>query len=507
MGIRRNERSYTRSEGVPPAPIAVAERREELGSEDKGLAWRPRAVFAEGGELHATPGARDPAEELRPSAVSRSAARLSQQRIQAGTVVSRSDGELRLDRGRVPADLVDFASEYRLLRERLSRSDEVLDALRFPAEDITAFRNSVSGDNSGSALGVARVDTVRGPKVIKLIAQEPNARNPEVGDRANRSSDQVLTQLQLGELGYGIPVSGTLDRQGVTALLERFPELRPTAAGRPPPSYGIVMDYVPDGWNPKPLQNRADLQKPAPAWAAYFDFERLEQRIARTCIAIEALGLQDHDFQLIFTRAGEALVIDPELFDVRDRASAVPGESLQLALQRLNETPLSQTFGQSARRARSYLDTLHGLVFSGGFDEAASYRTALRSLDLKNETPGAAPASPLAVPQAAEGLFGRGERLGLTRVDLQWHALNILRDSPQASTELRQIAEAKLPYFQRPKENRAFTATVREVLGTERFLRDVVDYALETFTSPQHDGRFRELLEENRRRALTPGPE
>lgn len=415
---------------------------------------------------------------------------------------------LKLERGRVSHDRPELASEYRLLRERLKRSHEVLAALRFPAHFVTNHRGAVGQDNSGSALGVHLVDTVHGPKVIKLIGVEAHTRNPEVGDPANRASDQALIQLQLGELGFAVPVSGTLSHEDVAALLERFPGLRPTAADRPPPKFGVVMDYVPDGWNPKPLQNRADRQRPAPAWASYLDFEQLEQRVARACLAIEALGLQDHDFQLMFNRKGEAFVIDPELFEVRDREDAASDEALRGTLARLSERPLPESFGQGARRARSYLETLHGLVFSGTFDEGASYRSALRSLELKSAEAapgeaGAAGISPTALTQSPGGPFRQGERLGLTRQELQWHALNVLRDSPELPAELRDIAQGKLGYFQRPRESRPFAAAVRGAIDHARLLRDAIEYALETFTSDAYDGRFRELLEA-RRRALPP---
>lgn len=212
---------------------------------------------------------------------------------------------------------MDWSAEHILLRERLKNADSLLNQLKVSSDKIVHIDESIMGDASARAWGVFRVETPQGAKVLKVLTKPMDTKGFAPYDPSSLCRDQLFIQLQLGELGVAIPVQGWLDRSALEDLRKRFPHIFHSDRGNF--QWAILMDYVPQGWNPKPLNNRMDLRKKAPDYVREWDLKKLEAEVIRIGRVLKYLGVVADDLQFIFNREGRPFLIDLEHYHIRER--------------------------------------------------------------------------------------------------------------------------------------------------------------------------------------------
>jgi len=213
----------------------------------------------------------------------------------------------------------DWKDEYRLLRDRFAHAGEIIAALSVPQTTIQTFKGRVgsSGDVGGSAQGVFLVDTDHGPKVLKLIHRPFDGLVDEQTSKWDgRMSDQVILQNQFTEYGKSFPVTGVLQTEEVNALLARYPEMstmmwddaRRRGGGSPAVS-GMLMDFVPDAWNPK-VNGSTHVVRDPPAHAVGWDLDKQEQELRQIADIKEQLSVMSRDPQVLIAADGKCSAFD-----------------------------------------------------------------------------------------------------------------------------------------------------------------------------------------------------
>lgn len=212
---------------------------------------------------------------------------------------------------------IHWTAEHILLRERLKNADNLLNQLKVSSDKIVHIDDSIMGDDSTRAWGVFRVETPQGTKALKVLTVPMDTKGFAPYDPSSLCRDQLFIQLQLGELGAAVPVQGWLDLSALEDLRRRFPHVFHSHRGDF--QWAILMDYVPQGWNPKPRNNRMDLRKKAPDYVREWDLKKLKTEVIQIGRVLKYLGVRADDLQFIFNREGRPFLIDVELYHIDER--------------------------------------------------------------------------------------------------------------------------------------------------------------------------------------------
>ncbi|MGZ3840833.1 MAG: hypothetical protein ACXVCA_02010 [Bdellovibrio sp.] len=355
-------------------------------------------------------------------------------------------------RGPLNLSGINWENEWRLIRYRLIHGQSLFENLLIDDQLIESVDFPIHKD-SASTWGIFKVMTRSGPKAIKFVNGAPESED----SGGFKIRDQMIFQLHLAELGASLSVEGVINQNGVKALLSRFPEIRKQSrSNRQDPDWAFVMDYVPEGWNPKPEANRMDAQKPAPWFSRTWEFEEIANQIRKTGWVLDRLGIISSDLQYLYSRSGTAKIFDLEFTSAVTEALATNADP--------SSNPLSKVNEERNERHLQYLKTLIGDSY-----ENKKTNPFLKKNNLEN----------------------------FATMELQWMALKLIIDEATFPHELRAIAQEKIQYFKEPL-NRSLAQNFRDtLLGLEPHLRKlfIKEFVLVTFTDPHFDSEFRRWIE------------
>ncbi len=353
-------------------------------------------------------------------------------------------------RNRLLKNDIDWKHEYRLLRYRLAYKDVLIQNLLLDPSTILSVDNPIH-KNSIETLGIYVVNTKLGKKVIKIISNS---------FQQKKSYDQAVYQLHLGELGVSIPVSGILDKKGIQEIYSRFPHMNHSKQNQYlSADWAIVMDWIPEGWNPKPEGNRLDRIPEIPWFAKNWDSKKIIARLDRVDEVMYRLAIADIDLQYLFSKSGR-----PYVFDLA----------------------YAQTSSEDAINKRSSMN-ISEVIKNAHY----LFRTRLQMrLD-----------SSKANLRKDNFFFQESILEGFSTEELQWLALETISKNNILSSDLRNAAQNKISYFKFTENLSKFTlqAQVFSSIQVPTFqqlptAKEAIEFALLTFTNPYYDSQFRELL-------------
>lgn len=345
---------------------------------------------------------------------------------------------------------IDWQYEYRLLRYRLAYKDILIQNLLLDPSTILSVEDPIH-KNSIETLGIYVVNTKLGKKVIKIISNS---------FQQKKTYDQAVYQLHLGELGVSIPVTGILDKNGIQEIYSRFPHMNHSKQNQYlSADWAIVMDWIPEGWNPKPEGNRLDRIPEIPWFAKNWDSKEIIANLDKVDEAMYRLGTADIDLQYLFSKSGR-----PYVFDLAYAQTSSEDALDQRAIKNISEV----------------LKNAHYL-----------FRTRLQMRLDSSKT------------NVSKDSFFFQERIleGFTTEELQWLALETIRKNSILSSDLRNTAQSKIDYFKFTEnlnkfmlQTQSFSINQVPAFQQRPTVKEAIEFALLAFTNPYYDSQFRELL-------------
>ncbi len=346
---------------------------------------------------------------------------------------------------------INWQAEHALLRHRLVHGDTILKNLSLPAEYIQKVLQPIHVD-SVSTWGIFLVKTNNGLKALKIIVL-PEDMNHLTQGKGLKSRDQVILQMHLSELEsspgkrVSIPVDGVFDQNSIQDILSRFPDMYKDGRNMQA-SWGILMDYIPGGWNPKPPMNNINIKMQPPTWSRNWDLEKLIRKQMDDEIVLHRMGIRNLDPQSLIDREGTSYLFDLEFFQLLTPHPSLMNSFADIPFLSAKEIlspffiPFYNSMSMSIRRTVSFLNPFF------------SYH------NLSDEA-------------------------------LRWHALNIVSHDSEVNPVLRDWAEAQLPLIPTPEHSESFGLAVRNVDSTLRSI-----YALQYMSFKFADLKLLESLVE-----------